>query len=274
MDFLTSLLVEYGALGLAGVAAGIIAGLLGVGGGIVMVPVMSVIFAAQGMEEAVILHVAVATSLAVIVPTGLSSALAHHRKGAVSGELLKLWAPSMVAASFLGGISAGFYSSLVMRLIFGVMAILIAVNSVVPIQKKLMAHLSDSAKTHRISAAVIGYISSLMGIGGGSLSVPTMAALGRKVHQAVGTSSALGVFIAVPGALGFVLSGWGVGGVPNYALGYIYLPAFLALAVGAILFAPLGAAIAHKLSGEWLKRVLTIYLLIVGVRMILKAIGG
>ncbi|AVX03893.1 UPF0721 transmembrane protein [Maritalea myrionectae] len=274
MDLLTSLFFEYGALALAGVAAGIIAGLLGVGGGIVMVPVMTTIFAASGMDEAVILHVAVATSLAVIVPTGTSSALAHHRKGAVSGELLKLWAPFMVVASFLAGISAGFYSSLVMRLIFGIMAILIAVNSVVPIQKKLMEHLSDSARTHRTSAAIIGYISSLMGIGGGSLSVPTMTALGRTVHQAVGTSSALGVFIAVPGALGFVLSGWGVAGVPDYALGYVYFPAFLALAVGAILFAPVGAAIAHRLSGIWLKRVLTIYLLIVGTRMILKAISG
>ncbi|WP_424982810.1 sulfite exporter TauE/SafE family protein [Maritalea sp. S77] len=274
MEFLTSLISDYGALALAGVAAGIIAGLLGVGGGIVMVPVMTTIFAASGMDEAVILHVAVATSLAVIIPTGASSALAHHRKGAVSFELLKLWAPFMVAASFLGGISAGLYSSLVMRLIFGVMAILIAVNSVVPIQKRMMQNLSDSATTHRISAAVIGYISSLMGIGGGSLSVPTMAALGRKVHQAVGTSSALGVFIAVPGALGFVLSGWGVSGVPDFALGYVYLPAFLALALGAILCAPLGAALAHRLSGEWLKRVLTIYLLVVGVRMIMKAISG
>ncbi|TDQ66854.1 putative membrane protein YfcA [Maritalea mobilis] len=274
MEFLTSLIFEYGALALAGVAAGLIAGLLGVGGGIVMVPVMTTIFAASGMSETVILHVAVATSLAVIIPTGTSSALAHHRKGAVSFELLKLWAPFMVAASFIGGISAGFYSSLVMRLIFGIMAILIAINSVVPIQKKLMEHLSDSAMTHRVSAAVIGYISSLMGIGGGSLSVPTMAALGRKVHQAVGTSSALGVFIALPGALGFVLSGWGQAGVPDFALGYVYLPAFLALALGAILFAPVGAAIAHRLSDVWLKRVLTVYLLIVGTRMILKAISG
>lgn len=274
MDLLTSLIFNYGALALAGIAAGLIAGLLGVGGGIVMVPVMTTIFAANGMSDMVILHVAVATSLAVIIPTGMSSALAHHRKGAVSFELLTLWAPFMVAASFVGGVSAGFYSSFVMRLIFGIMAILIAINSVVPIQRKLMAPLSDSALAHRVSAAVIGYISSLMGIGGGSLSVPTMSALGRKVHQAVGTSSALGVFIALPGALGFVLSGWGQTDLPEFALGYVYLPAFLALALGAILFAPVGAAIAHRLSGVWLKRVLTVYLLIVGTRMILKAIGG
>ena len=113
-----------------------------------------------------------------------------------------------------------------------------------------------------------------MGIGGGSLSVPTMTVLGTPVHTAVGTSSALGVFIALPAAIGFIISGWGVAGLPAYSIGYISLPAMAALAVGAIMFAPVGAFIAHKLSAVLLKRVLAIYLLIVGTRMIIQALFG
>ena len=258
----------------AGVAGGLMAGLLGVGGGIVMVPVMATVFQLMGMPTEIIMHMAVATSLAVIVPTGLSSARSHAKRGAVAKDLLVLWAPAMVIASFIGGISAGFYSAFVLRFIFGVMAFFIAINSVVPLQKKLMGGLSASPITHRLSAAFIGYISSLMGIGGGSLSVPTMTVLGTPVHTAVGTSSALGVFIALPAASGFIISGWGVAGLPAYSIGYISLPAMAALAVGAIMFAPVGAFIAHKLSAVLLKRVLAIYLLIVGTRMIIQALFG
>jgi uncharacterized membrane protein YfcA len=258
----------------AGVAGGLMAGLLGVGGGIVMVPVMATVFQLMGMPTEIIMHMAVATSLAVIVPTGLSSARSHAKRGAVAKDLLVLWAPAMVIASFIGGISAGFYSAFVLRIIFGVMAFFIAINSVVPLQKKLMGGLSASPITHRLSAAFIGYISSLMGIGGGSLSVPTMTVLGTPVHTAVGTSSALGVFIALPAAIGFIISGWGVAGLPAYSIGYISLPAMAALAVGAIMFAPVGAFIAHKLSAVLLKRVLAIYLLIVGTRMIIQALFG
>ncbi|MCZ4274032.1 sulfite exporter TauE/SafE family protein [Maritalea porphyrae] len=258
----------------AGVAGGLMAGLLGVGGGIVMVPVMATVFQLMGLPTEIIMHMAVATSLAVIVPTGLSSARSHAKRGAVAKDLLVLWAPAMVIASFIGGISAGFYSAFVLRIIFGVMAFFIAINSVVPLQKKLMEGLSASPITHRLSAAFIGYISSLMGIGGGSLSVPTMTVLGTPVHTAVGTSSALGVFIALPAAIGFIISGWGVAGLPAYSIGYISLPAMAALAVGAIMFAPVGAFIAHKLSAVLLKRVLAIYLLIVGTRMIIQALFG
>jgi len=258
----------------AGVAGGLMAGLFGVGGGIVMVPVMATVFQLMGMSSEVIMHVAVATSLAVIVPTGISSARAHAKRGAVSKDLLVLWAPAMVIASFLGGISAGFYSAFVLRIVFGVMAFFIAINSIVPLQKKLMSGLSDSAITNRLSAGFIGYVSSLMGIGGGSLSVPTMTALGTPVHTAVGTSSALGVFIAFPAAIGFIIAGWGLAGLPEFSLGYVSLPAMAALALGAIAFAPVGAFIAHKLSAVLLKRLLAIYLLFVGTRMIIQALFG
>ncbi|MGJ8529045.1 sulfite exporter TauE/SafE family protein [Maritalea sp.] len=258
----------------AGVAAGIMAGLLGVGGGIVMVPVMATIFQLMGISPDILMHIAVATSLAVIVPTGISSARSHAKRGAVSRDLLVLWAPAMVVASFLGGLSAGFYSAFTLRIVFGVMAFFIAINSIVPLQKMLMGGLSNSPITHRVSATFIGYISSLMGIGGGSLSVPTMTVLGTPVHTAVGTSSALGVFIAFPAVIGFVISGWNVADLPALSVGYVSIPAMAMLAIGAILFAPVGAMIAHKLSATLLKRVLAVYLLIVGTRMIIQALFG
>lgn len=274
MEQMTDLLPMALWLVAAGVGAGLMAGLLGVGGGIVMVPVMATVFQLAGISDHLIMHIAVATSLAVIVPTGFASARSHAKKGAVSKELLVLWAPFMVVASFLGGVTAGFYSAQMLRIIFGVMAFFIAINSVVPIQKMLMGGLANSPTTHRASAGFIGYISALMGIGGGSLSVPTMSVLGTPVHTAVGTSSALGVFIALPAAIGFVISGWGVPALPPFSIGYLSLPAMAFLAVGAIVFAPVGAMIAHKLSATMLKRVLAVYLLIVGTRMILKALAG
>jgi uncharacterized membrane protein YfcA len=258
----------------AGVGAGLMAGLLGVGGGIVMVPVMATVFQLAGIPDQLIMHIAVATSLAVIVPTGFASPRSHAKKGAVSRDLLVLWAPFMVAASFLGGITAGLYSAQMLRIIFGVMAFFIAINSVVPVQKMLMSGLANSPTTHRASAGFIGYVSALMGIGGGSLSVPTMSVLGTPVHTAVGTSSALGVFIALPAAIGFVISGWSTVDLPPFSLGYLSIPTMAVLALGAIVFAPVGAMIAHKLSAVMLKRVLAVYLLIVGTRMILKALAG
>lgn len=258
----------------AGVGAGLMAGLLGVGGGIVMVPVMANVFQLAGIPDELIMHIAVATSLAVIVPTGFASARSHAKKGAVSRDLLVLWAPFMVVASFLGGVTAGLYSAQVLQVIFGVMAFFIAINSVVPIQKMLMSGLANSSTAHRASAGLIGYISALMGIGGGSLSVPTMSVLGTPVHTAVGTSSALGVFIALPAAIGFVISGWNAVALPPLSIGYVSLPTMAVLAVGSIVFAPVGAIVAHKLSATMLKRVLAVYLLIVGTRMILKALAG
>ncbi len=259
---------------MAGVLAGLMAGLLGVGGGIVMVPAMALAFGALGYNPDIYHHVAVGTSLAVIIGTGFSSAFAHYKRGAVMLNIVKLWAPFVLISSFLGGVMAGMFSGDFLRIIFGVVALFVALNIIFPIQKKLMSHLSASPITNRISAFFIGYISSLMGIGGGSLSVPTLSAFGFSIHKSVGTSAAIGIFIAIAGTTGFIISGWGVKDLPPFSLGFINLPAMVLIGVVASLFAPIGAALAHKLDAKWLKIFFAIFLCLVGTKMLLQVLLG
>ncbi len=271
MDFVIAHLpLMLGLLG-AGVVAGLTAGLLGVGGGIVMVPAMALAFETLGFDKQAYQHVAVGTSLAVIIVTGLASARAHNKRGAVMADVLKLWAVPIMLAALAGGLMARLYSGDALRAVFGVVALFVALNIVLPIQRMLMGNLRDSPTTHRISALVVGYVSALMGIGGGSLSVPTLAAFGHDMHKAVGTGAALGVLIAVPGAIGFVVSGWGAQNLPPLSLGYVNLPGLVLIGIAASLFAPLGAALAHRLDHKALRSVFAIYLVIIGARMIWQA---
>lgn len=257
-----------------GAVSGVMAGLLGIGGGAIIVPVLATALAIMGFDADVVQHVAVGTSLAVIIPTGLASARAHYKRGAVYTKILKLWAPVILIATLAGGLMARWYSGDVLRIVFGVMAIFIAANIVLPFQQRLVGHLHSSPITHRIFAAIVGYISALMGVGGGSLSVPTIAAFGATMHVAVGTGAAIGVFIAISGTIGFIVSGWGVPNLPPLSIGYINLIALVFIGVMATLFAPLGAALAHRLQQRTLKLVFAAFLVLVGINMIWKAIAG
>lgn len=257
-----------------GVVSGIAAGLLGIGGGAIIVPALGTALAVMGFDDDVVQHVAVGTSLAIIIPTGLVSARSHFKRGALDMVTLRLWVPFIVAGTFIGGLVAGFFSGDVLRVVFAVMAFVIAGNIVFGFQTKVMGHLRGSAVTHRISASVVGFISALMGIGGGSLSVPTLVAFGATMHAAVGTSAAIGVAIAVSGTLGFVLSGWGAEGLPPLSLGYVNLVALALVAVLAALCAPLGAALAHRLEQQTLKYVFAGFLVLVGLNMVWKVLAG
>ncbi len=263
-------------LGLAatGVVSGIAAGLLGIGGGAIIVPALAAALALMGYDSDVVQHVAVGTSLAIIIPTGIASARAHDKRGAVDRDVLKLWAPVIVASTLIGGLMAGLYSGNVLRVVFGVMALFIAANILLPFQERLMGHLGGSALTHRISAAVVGYISALMGVGGGSLSVPTLHAFGATMHKAVGTGAAIGVFIALSGTVGFIISGWSVEGRPPLSLGFINLPALALIGVIAALCAPIGAALAHRLQQRTLKLAFAAFLTFVGLNMLWKVFVG
>lgn len=257
-----------------GICSGIAAGLLGIGGGAIIVPALATALSVMGFDSDVVQHVAVGTSLAIIIPTGFVSARSHYKRGALDVATLKLWVPFIVAGTFVGGLVAGQFSGDVLRIVFAVMAFLIAANIVFGFQTRLMGHLNGSALTHRISAVVVGFISALMGIGGGSLSVPTLSAFGASMHTAVGTSAALGVAIAVSGTLGFVISGWGAVGLPPLSLGYVNLVALLLVAVLASLCAPWGAALAHKLDQKTLKYVFAVFLVLVGLNMLWKVMAS
>lgn len=257
-----------------GVFSGIAAGLLGIGGGAIIVPALATALSLLGYDSDVVQHVAVGTSLAIIIPTGIMSARAHGKRGALDIKTLKLWVPFIVTGTFIGGLLAGFFSGDVLRIVFAVMAFLIAANIIFAWQTKLMGHLKSSNLANRVSAFVVGFISSLMGIGGGSLTVPTLVAFGATMHAAVGTSAALGVGIALSGTLGFIISGWGQPGLPPLSLGYINIVATILVAVLAALFAPLGATLAHKLDQKTLKYVFAAFLVAVGLNMLWKVLAG
>ncbi len=257
-----------------GVVSGIAAGLLGIGGGAIIVPALSNALLLLGYDAEVVQHVAVGTSLAIIIPTGIMSARSHHKRGAVDMSVFRLWVPFIVAGTFIGGLMAGWYSGDVLRIVFAVMAFVIALNIVTGLQTKVMGHLHGSGLTHRISAFVVGYISSLMGIGGGSLTVPTLVAFGSSMHTAVGTSAAIGVAIALSGTLGFVISGWGESALPPISLGYVNLMALVLVGVLAAVFAPVGAALAHRLDQKTLKYVFAAFLVAVGLNMLWKVLAG
>src|SRR5690554_798728 len=259
---------------ITGVCSGVAAGLLGIGGGAIIVPALATALSAMGYDSELVQHVSVGTSLAIIIPTGVVSARSHYKRGSLDSAALKLWLPLLVAGTFIGGLMAGLLSGDVLRIVFAVMAFIIAGNIVFGFQTRLMGHLHGSALTHRISASVVGFISALMGIENGSLTVPTLVAFGATMHTAVGTSAAIGVAIAVSGTLGFVISGWGVAGLPPLSLGYINLVALLLVAVLAALCAPLGAALAHKLDQKTLKYVFAGFLVLVGLNMLWKVLAG
>lgn len=257
-----------------GVVSGVAAGLLGIGGGAIIVPVLSASLGWLGFDSDVVQHVAVGTSLAIIIPTGIASARSHHKRGAVDLDILKLWAPMVVIATLVGGLMARLYTGDVLRIVFGVMAIFIAANILLPFQERLMGHLRNSPTTHRLSALIVGYVSALMGVGGGSLSVPTLHAFGATMHKAVGTGAAIGVFIALSGTAGFIISGWDVAGRPPLSLGYINLVALVLVGATAALCAPIGAALAHRMQQRTLKIAFAVFLAFLGLNMIWKAITG
>jgi uncharacterized membrane protein YfcA len=261
------------ALVATGLLSGTAAGLLGIGGGAIVVPALSNVLLWLGFAPDVVMHVAVGTSLAIIVPTSLMSARAHHRRGVMDFAVLRLWVPFIVVGTLAGGLMAGFYSGDVLRIVFAGMAFLIAANILLGLQGRYMGHLQGSAATHRTAAFIVGYVSALMGVGGGALSVPTQVAFGTPMHKAVATSAALGIGIAIAGTIGFVISGWTAEARPPGSFGYVNLPALVLVGLPAMLTAPFGAALAHRLSQVALKRVFAIFMIAMGINMLWKVFG-
>ena len=252
---------------LAGCAAGIFAGLLGVGGGIIIVPLMEAMLSVIGIDDAIRMHIAVATSLAVIIPTSVSSSIAHHRRGAVDFSVVKHWALYIVAGALLGSFVAAEAQSTTLAAVFGAIAFLFGLKMIFePELRTFKNALIYSPKTAPIPF-VSGFFSSMMGIGGGTFSVMFMTMFGVPIHRAIGTSALFGLFIAIPAVIGFVIGGWNNPALPQLSFGFVNLLGFLLIAPATVLCAPLGARIAHGLSKRHLNLVFGVFLLVAALRM-------
>jgi len=254
-----------------GLASGTLAGLLGVGGGIIIVPVLFYLFTAFDFSSDITMHLSVATSLAIIVPTSLASARAHHKKGSVDKTLLVSWGPWIVLGATLGGLGSKVLETNDLLMIFGVIALIMSVNLMLPETPVVSKAPPKKMTTTALVTTPIGLLSALMGIGGGSIAVPVQAMCSIAIHRAVGTAAVFGLFIALPGAIAFIWSGLGVAGRPIGSLGFVSLPAFLIIGVASVFAAPYGTGLAHKLNALKLRRVFAVFLLLSSVNMLYTA---
>lgn len=257
---------------LTGAIGGTLAGLLGVGGGIVIVPVMEAALSYLGVDEAIRMHIAVGTSLATIIPTSIASTRAHHRRKSVDFTLVRRWALFVLGGALAGTWIASQVHSRVLTAIFGVMAFVMAVKMILPLEGKVVAPQVPRGPLVSAIPASIGALSSMMGIGGGTLSVATLTLFNEPIHRAVGTAALFGLVISVPGTLGFVAAGLGDARVPPGSLGYVNLVGFACIAPATFLAAPIGAAIAHRLSRRRLSLLFGLFLLAVSARMFYRTL--
>ncbi len=265
------LLVFIAALAGAGLLAGFVGGLFGIGGGVVIVPALYYVFTALGVDESVRMHVAIGTALSTIISTSWRSLATHAKAGVVDYAVLKSWAPWITLGALLGAAIAGFANTQALLIVFGAGLLLIALQMAFGNPHWRVANDLPAGAPRAAIAGAIGVLSAMMGIGGGAFGVTLMTLCGRAIHQAVATASGFGAAIALPAALGYVVSGWGAAGLPPWSLGYVNMPGFVLLALLTALTAPIGARLAHRLPQQTLKRAFAVLLGLVALNMLRQA---
>lgn len=250
-----------------GAGAGVLAGLLGVGGGLVIVPVLLWLFRGQGFDEGVVLHLAIGTSLGTIVATSLSSIRAHHRRGSVRWQLVARLAPGILVGAWVGAWAADQIPTFWLQRVFALFVISVGLQML--LNPRVVGHRDPPGWPGMTAAGgVIGAVSALVGIGGGTMTVPFLVWHRVEMVKAVGTSSACGLPIALAGAVGFAVMGWGNANLPEGSTGYLYWPALLGVVAASVLTAPIGAWLAHNLPVAVLKRFFAVLLLGVGAKLL------
>ncbi len=255
-----------------GAFVGFFAGLLGVGGGGIMVPALTTLFIAQGFAGDQVVHMALGTSMASIVLTSFSSLRAHHAHGAVRWDVVKLIAPAILVGTFGGTFIAARIDSAPLAIFFACFMAYVSTQMLLNIKPKPHRELPGAFGTSLVGL-FIGGISALVAIGGGSLSVPFMTWCNVKMQNAIGTSAAIGLPIALSGTVGFIVNGWGAEGTPPYTAGFIYLPALVLVALVSVLTAPLGAKMAHRLPVATLKKIFAGVLILLSLKMLHSVLG-
>lgn len=258
---------------LTGAAAGFFAGLLGVGGGVVVVPVLTVIFTWQGFPGREVLHLALGTAMATILFTSLSSLRAHHAHRAVLWPVMRRLTPGILLGTLLGAQLAARISSRALAIFYVAFMLFIALQMFANLRPTPSRSLPGRAGLS-LAGSLIGAIASLAAMGGGALTVPYLIWCNVRPHQAIGTSAAVGLPIAIGGTLGYVWNGWGHGELPAGSLGFVYLPALVVILLASVVVAPLGARLAHRLPVVVLKRIFAGLLLVLSAKMLWSLYGA
>jgi uncharacterized protein len=255
----------------SGALGGLLAGLLGVGGGIVIVPVLDAALELAGVPSSAALHVAVATSMATIIPTSVSSSRSHAKRGSVDFALMRRWSVPIVLGSLAGSLAAARMDARILAAVFGFVALAAALKMLLPLDHVVLRRSVPGGIGGAIIPATIGAVSAMMGIGGGTLSVPTMTLCGEPVHKAVGTAALTGLWISVPATAGFLLSpAADAAGMP-LTIGYVSLLGFAIIAPVSWAIAPLGVRLAHSLDRRRLSASFGVFLTLVAARMLYRA---
>lgn len=256
----------------AGIVAGFLAGVFGIGGGAVLVPVFYQAFGWAGVDDAVRMHLAVGTSLAIIVPTSLRSFSAHYKRGAVAMDILRSFVFAVPLGVLFGTFVIASVSSASLRVLFALIAVAVGLKLILHRDSWQLGSDVPTGAIRSVAGVVTGFLSMLMGIGGGVLNNTFMTLYGRPIHQAVATSAGVGVLISVPGLVGAVWAGWGVAGLPAFSTGYVNWIAFAVVIPLTMLMAPIGASFAHRLEKRQLELGFGVFLLIVAVRFIYSVV--
>ncbi|MBU2961561.1 sulfite exporter TauE/SafE family protein [Citreicella sp. C3M06] len=254
--------------------AGVLAGLLGVGGGIVLVPAFFFAFQVMGYDGPQLMQVCLATSLATIIVTSIRSVASHNRKGAVDWEILKGWAPGIVVGAIVGVLAASALRSTTLQMIFGGLALVIGLYMAFGRSSWRLAEQMPSGGRQYLYSPLVGFLSVLMGIGGGSFGVPLMSLHGMAIHRAVATAAGFGLAIALPSGVGFLFLEIAAESRPPLTIGAVNLPGFLVVIAMTMLTAPLGVKLAHSTDAAKLKRIFGGFLILVALNMLRKALMG
>lgn len=254
-----------------GAAAGFLSGLLGVGGGLIIVPVLIFIFATQNIDPSIQMQLALGTSLASIVFTSTSSFLFHHKRGAVQWKAVRRISPGIILGTFSGSMLASLMPGLLLKVIL--IVFIYYVSFKILLNKKALPDRTLPGRAGMLAAGCgIGGLSSLVGIGGGTLSVPFLSWCNLPFHTAIGTSAAIGVPLAISGTTGYLIGGWNNALLPEFSIGFIYMPALFGIALTSVITAPLGTKLAHILPVKHLKIIFSILLIIVASRLLIDVL--